>query len=116
MLLLFRLHALWGGRRSVVLSTLALYLLTYAAITVVATFSILELTREWMIEIAVLLANGDYLPLQLIYTTQLSQEYAPLIIDRGLCLRCGRLRWVPQRLFIRRGNINPKAWALVAVL
>lgn len=44
-LLLFRLHALWGGRRSVVLGTFALFFLTYAAVTVVATFSILELTR-----------------------------------------------------------------------
>lgn len=43
LLLLYRLHALWGGRRSIVIATYALYFAVYSCITTVGLISAVQL-------------------------------------------------------------------------
>lgn len=45
-LLLYRLHALWGGRRSIVIATYALYFAVYSCITTVGLISAVQLVRK----------------------------------------------------------------------
>ncbi|KAG8976657.1 hypothetical protein FRB90_009098, partial [Tulasnella sp. 427] len=75
-LLLFRLHALWGGRRSIVIGTITLILLIYAAITVVATFSILELIPHLHYSEVARICSADHRPslMSAIWTFALSFE------------------------------------------
>lgn len=44
-LLLFRLHALWGGQRKIVLGTFALYFFAYSCLIAAGVKSAIDLTR-----------------------------------------------------------------------
>lgn len=45
-LLLFRVHALWGGRRSVVIGTSAIYAFAYTGIVVVGAIGAFDIIRS----------------------------------------------------------------------
>lgn len=102
LLLLFRLHALWGGRRSVVLSTLALYLLTYAAITVVATFSILELTPYLHYSTLARICSSDHRPklMSALWTFALSFETVVFIMTAAKAFEYRRSEYHNPLLYI----------------
>ncbi|KIO19173.1 hypothetical protein M407DRAFT_150173 [Tulasnella calospora MUT 4182] len=62
LLLLYRLHALWGGRKSIVMITYGLYFVAYACITAVGLVSAVQLWPHLHYSQYAKMCASDYKP------------------------------------------------------
>lgn len=92
LLLLYRLHALWGGRRNVVIATYALYFLVYSCITTVGLISAVELVPHLHYSDIAKTCASDYKPkgMSIIWSFALCCEIIVFILTATKAFRLRR--------------------------